>query len=1141
MTNRMRRPVTAGDSPVAGFTMLGWPMVYLLGIASAGKALALVGMASALALGIVSLVDGDDAWRSAVILGIGATVLRAAATWAQRAIAAHALLGTKERLRAELAESLASRGPRDVGEQTTLATLGLDELDDYITVFLPALVNAAVLPLLIGARILFADWVSALIIVLTVPLIPVFMTLIGLHTRDRVAEASTALSRLSNHLVELSRGIAVLIGLGRAREQVRALREISEAFRVSTLRTLRTAFLSSLALELIATISVAIVAVFIGFRLVGGSLPLELGLLALLLAPECFTPFREVGSAFHASQDGREALSRARTIIDAPPDAPIVTIGDTVGASRLGIRYRDREQFAVRDLSFIAPAGLVTVLDGASGSGKSTVLRLLAGRLTRHQLRDVEGAVTSTRAARVAWLPQHPRCSAETVQAELELYGSGTDAGQADLRRLLDRLGLAHLAAAAPTQLSPGELRRLAFGRVLLRVEAGASLVLLDEPTAHLDERSARCIRDLIADLRGRTTVIVASHDPAVRDLGDVLVPMVPSQGASVSSGGQHAARPLPEPAAQPDSGASPRQGIPRAAQGSTLHVAARELARFLRPVGGRMTLALALGTLASIFAIGLTGVSAWLIVRASEQPAIFTLLVAIVGVRFFGIGRAVLRYAERLVAHDAVFGALTSLRMRLWNGLAERGVANRSLLSSATTLDRIVRDADIVRDLALRAVLPPLIGVVTLIVTVVGLLLVAPEAFPVLAGLAAMALLVAPCLALLADRSAARTEHGLRSTVLRRFAALLEAADDLGANGVDGVARAELSAADATAGRTARRGALALGLGEALVIAACGAASVLMLTIAVDPVAAGTLDHAIVAVLVLTPLGLIEPLLAALAGVRMWPVLSTVLARVASLATPSLPETLDAGPTRRDPRGARVDRIILDRITVRWAGANHPVFAPVEASVARGEWLIVTGPSGAGKSTLLAMMLGHVAPDAGHFLVDGTDVAGGGERPAMAWCPQEAHLFDSTLRANLLLSRRRDDAPDDAEMIAALRRVGLGTLLASLPRGLDTRIGSQGAALSGGQRQRLAVARTLLTHAPIVLVDEPTAHLDEPGAIDLMVDLRVALADRIAVLVTHSTIGVEDRDTVIRLTPFPAVVPVEVAPAPSVNVGAPA
>lgn len=1132
---------TESRSPLAGLQELGRGTLYLLGASSALKALALVGLATSLAAGIVSVIDGTPVWQHAVLWGIAWALLRAGASWAQRVISARAVLGAKEQLRGQLAERLIEGGGFRLGSATTLATQGLDQLDKYYTVFLPALINSACIPLLVGARILFADWVSALIVVLTVPLIPLFMALIGMHTQERVAAATTALGRLSDHLVELAKGLPVLLGLGRAKEQLAALKGISERYRVTTMQTLRTAFLSSLALELIATISVAVVAVFIGVRLVGGGMSLELGLLALLLAPECYTPLRELGSAFHSSQEGRDALSRVRAILRAPlGQSPLAATTDSseqsgaVVVEDLAVSYPGRSDATISGLSFMAPAGAITVLDGPSGSGKSTILAALSGRRWAVDaagdnegdvvVARVTGTITGIDRARVAWLPQHPHATAATVLGELRLYAGDEQAGDAALRGMLAELGLEMIAGADPARISPGELRRLAFARVLARVRAGATVVLLDEPTAHLDDRSAALVIEAIRALPGRATVIVASHDPAVRTLGSHTVALggaAPSGVLPPSDGS-----PLtPEPASAASVASSlASSALSSVASAATLAAdsalaprrsALAELTLFLRPVSGTMLGTVLLGTLSTGFAVALTGVSAWLIVRASEQPPIMYLLVAIVGVRFFGLGRAVLRYCERLVGHDAIFGALGSLRMRLWSGLSELGSSRRSLLTGASVLDRLVRDVDQLRDLSLRVVAPVLVGIVTLAAAVTALAIISPATLPLFLGLAIVGLVVAPATAVIADRAAARAEQGLRSGVLRRFAAMLGAADDLRANGVDGRVRRQLRELDAQASAAARRGAWALGLGGAVVVAACCIAALLVLPLTADAVASGSLEGALVAVLVLTPIGLIDPLLDVVAAAQQWPALASVLRRVSSVTDSQIDTDVAEVGAEFAPQGS-ITSLELEGVSARWPGAEHPVFSGLSARVGRGEWLVVTGPSGSGKSTLLTLMLGYLWPERGRYLLGGREL---GPDPAaalrghIAWCPQEGHLFDSSLRANLLLARPRDDAPDDAEMLETLRRVGLGPLMSRLADGLDAPIGPGGSRLSGGERQRLAVARTLLTRSEVILIDEPTAHLDEPAAIELMADLRRALDDRITVLVTHHAVGVRADD----------------------------
>jgi len=1008
------------------------------------KALALVLVAEGVARGVVAVVEGQP-WQNGAQLIVAGGILRAVLAWAGSSLAARAAIGEKERLRRLLAGHVVANG----GSASTavVGSLGLDELDGYYRQVLPALATAATVPLLVGARILSADWVSALIVVLTVPLVPLFMALVGLHTKDRADAASATLRRLSDHLAELARGLPVLVGLGRVDEQSAALRRISTEHRTTTMATLRTAFMSSLVLELIATISVAIVAVFVGIRLMGGSLPLELGLVALVLAPECFAPFRELGAAFHAAQDGQAA--RRAVLAQVSPASVIEPVETT---SRGDITATDLTVHGIGPLSFTLPRGSTTALDGPSGSGKSSVLGVLAGLDS------------------VAYVPQHPHTVGETVLAELAYYGEPGD--------VLCRLGLDGLEQVDPARLSPGELRRLAVARALLRVDAGAELLLLDEPTAHLDAASALLVHRELSVLRGRVTMVIASHEAEIAQLADEHVTL-----------GRSLRRTSAEAAAA--GGVSRREGShppptlnSRRSADSTRHT----LTTFLRPVVWRFAAAALIGTAAALFAIALTAVSGWLIVRASEETAIMYLLVAIVGVRFFGLGRAGLRYAERLLTHDAVLAAVTELRMRLWHGLASHGLAARSLARGGVALDYLVAAADAVRDLVPRVVLPPVVAGVTSLAAVIAVGVLHPVAVVPLAIALLVALVVAPVAALLGDRVASASERELRSTVLRRFVALVGAADELRANGVGDRVRDEITELDAAAGLRARRTAAARGLGAAVTIIALTSASAAMLSVGADGPITG--------VLVLLALALIDPLLAHVEAVQQWPALRAALDKTAVLES-ALP------PTGSRPVN-RISTLALDDLAV------DGVFCGVSASASTGDWLVVEGESGSGKSTLLSVLLGYRAASAGAVLVDGVPLPQldvDQLRARIAWCPQEAHIFDSTVRGNLALGRRATDQ----EYRAVLEQVGLRV-------SLDARVGSEGRFLSGGQRQRLAVARTLLTDADVVLLDEPTAHLDGEAAENLVADLRRALADRIVVLVTHHASERRGSDILLRL-----------------------
>ena len=1134
--------------------------IYLLGLLAALKALSLVLMAQAVASVLAGLMAHDPAWGQQLAWGMAGVVLRSVTTWAQSVAARRAALGVKEQLRSELLERALRTGTHGAGPSdgglAILATRGLDALDSYYTQFLPALVNCAAVPLLLGARILFADWVSAAVIVLTVPLVPVFMVLIGRYTEDRVREAQTALARLSGHMLELAKGLPVLVGLGRASAQRRALEDISDEYRVRTMGTLRTAFLSALALELIATISVAVVAVFIGVRLVHGEMPLEAGLLALILAPDCYLPLRELGTAHHASDDGRAALAEATLVLDAPPAVPLDADrhrnDDDGGPPAVVVRglavvYSGRDTPAVAPLDFEAAAGSITALDGVSGAGKSTVLGVLAGTVGNSVSTTVRGRISGFDRADVAWVPQHPVMVAPTVRDEVKLYL--TASGKAVLRgaqgtteiaeRCLAEVAAAHLADKHPAELSPGELRRVALARGLARIEAGATLLLLDEPTAHLDPETASVVNHAIMALRGRATVILVAHDPTTRRLADTIVQVAHGAGAVSAEAGRPA---VEGPSAEPLTGAASSRvastepstpsltfsgSITTVKEGPRRGSTLRALRSLLAPEALKFTSAATVGVLASLFAVALAGLSGWLIIRASEQPPILYLLTAIVGVRFFGIGRAVLRYSERLLLHDAVFAALTSLRGRLWESLSRRALAVRKLLQGGQVLGAVIDDVDTVRDLLPRVVLPPLTAIAVAAAAVLSTGILLPAALPAAAGAAVVSLLASPGLALLADRMSAQAEQQLRTGVLRDVAAALDARMELQANHAAGPVLSAIQDADRAATAASVRSAWAEGLGQALTVLACGAAALISAMFAAPVVMAGAVEPATAAVVVLLQLALVEPYSAMASSVRQYPALRSVLRRISRAGVLGMPagensasmgaaEKAPAGDTTNDEGlvpvpGRAMERpgVELDGLAAAWPG-GLPVFEELSAVAEPGAWLAVTGASGSGKSTLLSVILGFLPARRGRVLVTGK----------VAWCPQEAHLFDSTIRGNLMLGLPGSENAESAEaaMNAALASVGLAPLIGRLTEGIDTRIGPSGSFLSGGERQRLAVARTLMTGADVILLDEPTAHLDAAAGRALLADLRSGLKDKTVVLVSHNPADIHPTDHVIRL-----------------------
>ncbi|MFU8870715.1 thiol reductant ABC exporter subunit CydD [Micromonospora sp. SL4-19] len=505
-------------------------------------ALLVVAQATALATLLATAVDGR-LHRPALAGLVAAVAARALVSWAQGTVAARAAATVKATLRADLLRAVGRHGPTWVagqraGQLATLAGRGLDALDPYFTGYLPQLVLSVTVPLAVLARIVFADWSSALIIALTLPLIPVFGALLGWQAQAATERQWRRLSLLGGHFLDMVAGLPTLRAFGRARAQVDVVRRMADGHRQATMKTLRIAFLSALVLELVATLSVALVAVPVGIRLLGGGITLSTALLVLLLTPEAYLPLRAAGSRFHASMEGLTALDEALTVSAAPeaaaPEAAAPTGGrlpapDGRGEIRFeGVTVEYERTTALRDVTLAIRPGERVAVIGPSGAGKSTLLGLLlgfvtptAGRVTVDGV-DLADVDLDDWRRQVAWVPQRAHLFAGSLADNIRL--GAPDAPDAALTGAVTDAALDEVVAALPDGLatmlgerghglSSGQRQRVALARAFLR---DAPLVLLDEPTARLDTASEAIVlaatRRLVA---GRTALLVA-HRPAL-------------------------------------------------------------------------------------------------------------------------------------------------------------------------------------------------------------------------------------------------------------------------------------------------------------------------------------------------------------------------------------------------------------------------------------------------------------------------------------------------------------------------------------------------------------------------------------------------------------------------------------------------
>src|SRR4051794_40478206 len=779
------------------------------------------GLASAVARA-AGLAPGSPAMP--LVLAAAGVALRAGAGTLGEVLAARDGRRAEAALRRSLLTRLADSPAAVVtaggtGPAAVLATTRLAGVGPSLATYLPALAQTLVVPPAVLLALAWTDLLSAVLVAVTLPLVPVFMVLVGTFTQDATADAARALDRIAAHVAELVRGLPVLVGLGRAADQAAALARLGEAHRSRTLATLRIAFLSSLVLELIATLSVALVAVTVGLRLVHGDLALAVGLTALLLAPEAFAPLRALGAAHHAAEDASLAAAEARAVLAAPVSSPVAAAldhdprGADVAVTGLTVSYPGRQVPALLPLDLAVRPGELVALRGASGSGKSTLLTALAG-LTDPGA-TVSGAVAGIPVGAVAHLPQFPRTTGATVADELRRHAGpepGADgvAGDTHVAEALARVGASDLAGRAPESLSPGQLQLVALARALVRIRRGARLLLLDEPTAHLDDDAAATVTGVLAALHGTVTILLVTHDPALAALADRTVD-------------------LPSPPTVTGAATTSPRWFPPASRGPIAEVAAHDAAEPARgsvPARGATAKAVVAGTLSSGAGIALTAVSGWLIVRAAEMPPVLTLMVAIVAGRFLGLGRAVLRWLERMTAHDAALRLAAGLRVRVWRGLAAEGIAADRTPGSA--LARVIGDVGLVQDLTVRVRPPMLVAATVTVGTVAALAFLEPAAATVVATVLALTTALVVLVHLRLDAGAARAESALRVTVLRETTTVLEGLPDLRAHGLAGRAADDLAALAARQDHDGDTSARAAALGSGLVLLGTGLAAVL-------------------------------------------------------------------------------------------------------------------------------------------------------------------------------------------------------------------------------------------------------------------------------------------------------------------------
>jgi ATP-binding cassette subfamily C protein CydD len=573
-------------------------LTVVLGLATTALILAQAGL---LAHALAAPAAGTGVAALGVTLAVLLAVLagRAVTAYGGELAALRAAAAVKSQLRRKLTAHVLRLGPawlggQRTGELATLSTKGLDALDPYFARFLPQLVLAFLVPVAVLVRVGLADWISAVVIAVTLPLIPVFAVLIGLQTRAQTERQWRLLARLGGHFLDVVEGLPTLKLFGRAKAQAQVIREVTDAHRHATMRTLRVAFLSALVLELSAAIATALVAVEVGLRLLAGHIPYQTALLVLLLTPEAYLPLRAVGLQFHASMEGVTAAGRACEILDTPlpaagqpwaavaagrgpgsgPPAPADLRHDLIFLNGVSLRYPGRDRAALDRVSLTIRPGERVAVTGPSGAGKSSLLALLlrfaaptGGRIEAGPAgatgTDISAFDLAGWRRQMAWVPQHPYLFDATVASNIAL--GRPDASPDDIAHAAALAGAAEFIGSLPqayrtplgergARLSAGQRQRIALARAFLQ---DAPLLLLDEPAAHLDPLTARTIIDTIGRLMTGRTVVLITHGPGWAGGADRTVLL--DQGRLVLAAGCFGAMSGPGPGPKTGSGPGAR------------------------------------------------------------------------------------------------------------------------------------------------------------------------------------------------------------------------------------------------------------------------------------------------------------------------------------------------------------------------------------------------------------------------------------------------------------------------------------------------------------------------------------------------------------------------------------------------------
>ncbi|WP_282935965.1 thiol reductant ABC exporter subunit CydD [Paenibacillus sp. RC67] len=1108
---------------------------------------------------------------------IGWILLRALVQMLSDYASSQMAMRIKSDLRQQLLSKLVALGPHYAkGERSgeLLGTVyeGVEQLEAYLARYLPQMALSMLIPAAIFCVAANLDWISAVVLAVTLPLLIVFMILVGLAAKSKAQRQFQRLGQLGGHFMDVLRGLPTLQMFNRSRAQIGIISSISEEYRKTTMGTLRLAFLSSFVMELFATLSTAIVAVFLGLRLISGDIGFEHAFLVLLLTPEFYAPVRALGTQFHASTNGMAAAARIISILEmeAPEgskqhqDLKVTAkpSGFRIEFREVSLTYHEASNPALSGITFTLEPGERIAVIGPTGSGKSSLLDVLQGFAHPTSGSVWVNGVNLATLSMEQWrqqlssVNQNPKLYYGTLRANLTLGCTGqvddehmTAVLKAAGVDFVDQLpeGLDTMMGES-VPLSGGQIQRIAIARAFLK---DAPLLLLDEPTSGLDLWHDAVVRKgLDLHLESRMSITVAHRLETVQHADRIIVM---NQGNIVemgtpaelqAAGGMYARMMLAleqdqvghsfiEPTSECAS--SVRKEEDKSLNGNTVPyeeetnqpsgdrgVLLRVLA-FLRPYRGRMLAAVLLGCLTIAASIGLMGTSGYLIASAALRPeSVLLLWVPIVGVRFFGLSRGAFRYLERLVSHDLTFRILHRVRVWLYESMEPMGVRLLEQRRSGELLQSLLSDVEQLQHMYLRVLAPPLIAGVT---GALGCFLLAVH--QVQLGLILLAMLALsgvglPWLSAKLGKEPGKAIARQQSLMYAQTGDLLMGMKDLlvfgqAQNRLTAIQQQQLQV-NINQTRSNKVNAMVNGM----MLGAAHGSMWLVLLAAVHFVSAGQLEPVYIPALILMTLACFEAVIPLPAAFQQLGHTAAAAGRLFRLVDENKAMTVHESESRSlaANKMAHTDskawEVEVDNVSFQYEQGRGYALHSLSLTLKLGRRIAVVGESGAGKSTLLQLLLGLRHCTEGSIRMNGQELHELPEtfiRSQFAVVSQEVHLFNASVAANLRLG-----CPEATyEQLRQAARIALiDDTIMNLPQGYDTVIGERGDLLSGGERQRLALARALLRQTPALLLDEPVTGLDVLTERAFMSNLEPIWKQKAVVWITHKLTGLDQMDEII-------------------------